>query len=145
MTLKLSLPTLLLCSLLPWTAAAQEKAACMAPVSARYELNPSVKPDMLRADFDGDGTPDTAVAIRRKQSNEQGILICRSGGGQAVVLGAGTAFNDMKNLDFGLWELKPKRRVPKSLGTMLYVEWPERASALIYWNGKRFMWYQQGD
>lgn len=34
---------------------------------------------------------------------------------------------------------------PKLRGDGLMVIKTESASALIYWNGKRYAWYQQGD
>jgi len=30
-------------------------------------------------------------------------------------------------------------------GSALYVEKSEAASAIIYWTGKEYKWYQQGD
>jgi lysylphosphatidylglycerol synthetase-like protein (DUF2156 family) len=35
--------------------------------------------------------------------------------------------------------------VPPLRGDALLVEKSEAASALIYWNGKRYVWSQQGD
>jgi lysylphosphatidylglycerol synthetase-like protein (DUF2156 family) len=35
--------------------------------------------------------------------------------------------------------------VPHLRGDALLVEKSEAASALIYWNGKRYVWSQQGD
>jgi len=64
------------------------------------------------------------------------------------------SFNDMKNLDFTAWQvhLKTSRgaqslgagRPPVLTGDGLLLEW-ESASAIVYWNGNRFVWYQQGD
>jgi hypothetical protein len=34
---------------------------------------------------------------------------------------------------------------PRLRGDVLLVEKSEAASALIYWNGKRYVWFQQGD
>jgi hypothetical protein len=35
--------------------------------------------------------------------------------------------------------------IPKLHGDALLVSKSEAASALIYWNGKRYVWFQQGD
>jgi hypothetical protein len=49
------------------------------------------------------------------------------------------------------WEIYSKDRVtkgtsaPKPHGDALLVSKSEAASALIYWNGKRYVWLQQGD
>jgi hypothetical protein len=53
-----------------------------------------------------------------------------------------------------VWQVYPRGPVeegveagppPKLRGEALLVEKSESASALIYWNGKRYVWYQQGD
>ncbi len=52
------------------------------------------------------------------------------------------------------WQVYPKSRVvreagepgsPRVRGDALLVGKSEAASALIYWNGKRYVWLQQGD
>jgi hypothetical protein len=52
------------------------------------------------------------------------------------------------------WQVHPKDRVareagepgsPRVRGDTLLVSKNESASALIYWNGKRYVWLQQGD
>jgi hypothetical protein len=53
-----------------------------------------------------------------------------------------------------VWHVYPKgpvhrgageKTIPTLLGEALLVERSESASGLIYWNGTRYMWYQQGD
>jgi hypothetical protein len=50
-----------------------------------------------------------------------------------------------------LWQRTRSRRgageaiVPRLHGEALLVGKSEAASALIYWNGKRYVWFQQGD
>lgn len=71
-----------------------------------------------------------------------------------MVLGAGTEFSQMKNIKFDGWQVHPKsRRVERGVGEgkppvlladAILIE-EESASGLVYWNGKRFIWYQQGD
>ncbi len=127
-------------------------AACVAKTGPGYEASSKVEPRYLTGDFDGDGKADTAVVVTR--GREQGVTVCPGGTGTPVVLGAGNAFNEMKNLDFTAWQVHgKKRRVARGMGAgrppvlggdALLLEW-ESASALVYWNGKRFVWYQQGD
>jgi len=126
---------------------------CMKILGTGYEISGKINPFYLRADFDGDGKPDHAVLIRKDK--QQGVMICRSVGPKPTVLGAGVEFNQMKDLNFNAWQVHPKgRRVeqgvgegkaPSLLGDAILIEWEESASALIYWDGKRFVWYQQGD
>jgi hypothetical protein len=100
-----------------------------------------VNPQSLQGDFDGDGKTDIAVVVSR--AGKQGVVVCRSGV-KPDVLGAGTPFNDMRDLDFTAWRLHPASRRPKLARDALYLEW-ESASAIVYWNGKRWAWRQQGD
>ncbi len=127
-------------------------AACLHAAGPNYALSSKIAPSYLTADFDGDSKPDVAVVVNR--GKQQGIAACLSGSPAPVILGAGAAFNDMPNLDFTAWRLHPKsRRVARGFGQgrppvlqgdALYLEW-ESGSAVVYWNGKRFVWYQQGD
>ena len=81
-------------------------------------------------------------------------MICRSGVAPQV-LGAGTEFHKMTDLNFDAWQVHPKttpvekgvgeRALPILRGDAILIIWEESASALIYWNGNRFAWYQQGD
>jgi len=130
-----------------------EVGRCMKSLGAEYEISGKINPFYLRGDFDGDSRPDHAVLIRR--NNQQGVMICRVGSAKPIVLGAGTEFSQMKDLRFDAWQVHPRgRRVergvgegkpPVLLGDAILMEWEESASALVYWNGKRFVWYQQGD
>jgi hypothetical protein len=118
-----------------------------------YTISDKANNSYLQGDFDGDGLPDYAVVVSR--GPEQGILVCRAAAAASpIVLGAGTAFHGMTNLDFTAWHPHEKRRrvargagqhrIPVLLGDALLLEW-ESASGLVYWNGTRFVWYQQGD
>jgi hypothetical protein len=131
-----------------------EVTRCMKSLGTAYEISGKINPFYLRGDFDGDGKPDYAVLIR-KDDSQQGVMICRSVAAKPTVLGAGAEFNQMKDLNFNAWQVHPKgRRVeqgvgegkaPTLIGDAILIEWEESASALVYWDGKRFIWYQQGD
>ena len=69
-----------------------------------------------------------------------------------TILGAGNGGDDFEWMDS--WQVYSKTRaaraagessVPHLRGDALLVEKSEAASALIYWNGKRYVWSQQGD
>src|SRR5262249_3294922 len=117
-----------------------------------YAAYRKLDPYVLRGDFDGDGKPDEVVAVTRNR--QQGVIVCRGSGDSPVVLGAGTAFNEMVDLDSTAWRVHPRHRhvargfdaerPPALAGDALLLEW-ESASGLVHWNGKRFVWYQQGD
>ena len=56
-------------------------------VKGRFIVNFKTNPYYLRGDFDGDGEPDYAVAIRGKKTMRNGVLICTARK-QVFVLGA---------------------------------------------------------
>ena len=122
----------------------------------QYDFSSHLKPSYLRGDFDGDGKPDIAILIRQKKSRKIGIAVCHSSTNQILLIGAGTEVgNGGDNFDWmDIWNVTPKasaaRKVGKAAaalvkGDALHVEKSESASALIYWNGKKYVWRQQGD
>lgn len=122
----------------------------------KYRFITRLNPYYLRGDFNGDGRPDFAVLIERLADKKQGIAIFHYGEKTIRVIGAGKVFGNGDD-DFAwmdAWQVYPKGKVeqgveeappPKLLGEALLVEKSESASTLIHWNGKRYVWYQQGD
>ena len=119
-----------------------------------YEISGSINPFYLRGDFNGDAGTDYAILITEKRSGKRGLAICFGGTVSTAILGAGKEFNEADEFMLEAWQVYGKRSVsqgggegppPRLLGEAILVEWPERASGLIYWNGKKFVWYQQGD
>ena len=118
-----------------------------------YDVSFQVKPFYLRGDFNGDGNDDVAVLIKQRSTGKLGIAIIRGTTNKVTILGAGTAIgnggNDFDWMDS--WQVYSKGRaisgtsVPNLRGDALLVSKSEAASALIYWNGKRYVWLQQGD
>lgn len=122
----------------------------------RYALVAHLNPFYIHGDFNGDGRTDTAVLVKDRGSGKKGIAILHAGAKSAVVLGAGRKFSnggdDFQWMD--AWHLYPRGPVergadetapPVLRGDALMVIKTESASALVYWNGKRYAWYQQGD
>jgi hypothetical protein len=127
--------------------------------SEQYDLDASINPFYLRGDFDGDGKPDYALRILSKSNHSAGIAIWLSSLHKFVVLGAGTPFrfsgSTATNLDFlKSWEVLARGPIesgvgagspPHLTGEAILAGEREGASGLIYWTGKSFAWYQQGD
>jgi hypothetical protein len=122
----------------------------------QYEFSSHLKPPYLGGDFDGDGKPDTAVLVKNKSNGKIGIAICHSSTNRILFIGAGIEFgNGGDNFDWmDIWRVTPKAAAAKKLGKSaaallkgdaLHVEKSESASALIYWNGRKYLWRQQGD
>jgi len=122
-------------------------------LAKEYPLSLRVNPFHLHGDFNGDGKADTAVLVKQRSTGKVGIAIINGATDKVTILGAGTAIgnggDDFEWMDS--WEIYSKDRIasgksiPKLRGDALLVGKSEAASALIYWNGKRYVWLQQGD
>lgn len=121
-----------------------------------YDISSHLNPFYLRGDFNGDGKPDFAVLLKQKKTNKIGIGIIHAGRNDVVIIGAGTEMgNGGDNFDWmDYWYVYSKvsghttprdRSTPRLIGEALYVGKSEAASALIYWNGKKYSWRQMGD
>lgn len=129
------------------------KALANESLAKKYELSYRLNPSYLRGDFDGDGKVDVAVLVKERSTGKIGIAIISGASNKVTILGAGTAIgnggDDFEWMDS--WGVYSKDRiasgtsVPKLCGDALLVSKDEAASALIYWNGKRYVWRQQGD
>jgi hypothetical protein len=121
-----------------------------------YAVSFQVDPFCLRGDFNGDGKTDVAVLVKQRSTRKIGIAIVPGATDKVTILGAGRPIgnggDDFDWMDY--WEVYPKGSVnrgsgetnpPRLRGDALLVGKSESASALIYWNGKRYVWFQQGD
>jgi hypothetical protein len=129
------------------------------PFAETYSISGRINPFYLRGDFDGDGKPDYAVLVASKKDHSSGIAIWLSSKAKILVLGAGNAFRvgaeETRSFDvIDTWQVYAKKPVeqgvgegppPKLIGEAILAGKKESASGLIFWNGKRFAWYQQGD
>jgi hypothetical protein len=125
----------------------------------KFDINPVMNPFYLRGDFDGDGRPDYAVWIKARKTGESGIAIWLTSRKRFIILGAGVPFRfagsaerNFSNLD--VWQVYEKKTVeegveagapPRLIGEAILIGKSESGSGLIYWDGKIFKWYQQGD
>jgi len=125
----------------------------MKSLGPSFAISGKINPFYLRGDFFGNGKSVYAVLVQN--GNQQGLMVCRDGRAKPIVLGARTEFNKMKDLNFNAWQVHVKSapvergvgegKPPVPLGDAILIEWEESASALVYWNAKQFVWYQQGD
>jgi hypothetical protein len=130
-----------------------KKAITSGSFAKKYEVSFHLNPFYLRGDFNGDGKSDVALLVRRHTTGKVGIAIIDALTNKAKVLGAGSAIGNGGD-DFAWmdsWQVYSRgppadeKSVPKLRGDALLVSKSEAASALIYWNGRRYVWLQQGD
>jgi hypothetical protein len=135
---------------------AVKRAITNSPIAKDYDVSFHMNPFYLRGDFKGDGKIDLAVLVKQRSSGKLGIAIIHGGMDKVTVFGAGVGIgkggDDFEWMDS--WEVYSRGRVgrgsdetpiPHFHGEALLVGKSEAASALIYWNGKRYVWFQQGD
>ena len=135
---------------------AVERAIIRGPLAKKYEVSFSMNPFYLRGDFNGDGKIDVAVLVKQRSTGKSGIAMVHGGTSKVTILGAGTDIgnggDDFQWMD--TWQIYSKTSVasggdgknaPHLREDALLVGKSEAASALIYWNGKRYVWFQHGD
>jgi hypothetical protein len=139
-------------SIPPHVVETLEKAGLM----EKYVFTAQINPFYVQGDFNGDGRLDCAILVKQKSSGKIGIAVILSGTRTVKILGAGIPFgnggDDFSWMD--AWYAYPKGTVqlgaeggtpPRLAGDALMIIKSESASSLVYWTGKQFRWYQQGD
>ncbi len=120
----------------------------------KYHQVTTATPDLIVSDIDGDGKKDQVIIVKNDKG-EQGLLFFLSKTQKIIVIGAGVEFNEWTDLNFTTWHvhLRKKKiqvgveagRPPRLHGNALLLEWDEAGSGLVYWDGNKIQWYQQGD
>lgn len=125
---------------------------CMEAIPRAVVVSSEINPFYLRGDFDGDGKADYAFLVN--SGNNQGIAVCLARETSPRIVGASQSFDGTLDLRFDHWAVFPMQPVergveesePPSLrGEAILVLVIEAGSGLIYWDGRDFQWYQQGD
>jgi hypothetical protein len=125
-------------------------------LNEKYTPSDHINPFFLSGDFDGDNRTDIAILIKDKKAKATGIMIIHWKNRAILIFGAGNP-----NLNYGLnfdwmdmWTLYPRGKTLKSFhedyrptlrGDALHIGKSESASAAIFWNGKKYIWYQVTD
>ena len=125
----------------------------------QHSLIAHINPFYQRGDFDGDGKLDLAVFVKQRTSGKLGIAFIHQATKRIYVVGAGKPIpghypedDDLKWID--AWRVFDRGKVeqgagetppPRLRGDALTIMKTESASALLWWNGTEYRWYQQGD
>lgn len=126
-------------------------------ILSSYKINKVLNPFYLRGDFNGDGNMDYALAIIEIESNKKGILIYHTETKNHFFVGAGTKISNSNGDDYSwmdAWKVYDKKEVGIGVGETqklilnseaILAMKLESSSGIIYWDGKEYRWYQQGD
>ena len=127
-------------------------------IKSNFLIRTDLNPFYLRGDFDGDKKQDYALSVVEKKTNKKGILIYHTGTKTDYIIGAGRSLSNGNGGDdyswMDAWKVCVDREVEIGVGetTKITLEGEailaikvESASGLIYWTGKEYKWYQQGD
>jgi len=127
-------------------------------VKDKAQILSNYEPFYLTGDFDGDGLPDYAVAIKGSMTQRNGVVICTRKD-RVFILGADNPtnppFSDMPNDNFVApqWKVytkeeaakvqtidkEPSTQVAFPKGDSIAMIW-EDGICLIYWDGNRYRW-----
>lgn len=113
-------------------------------LNTKYAFIYTINPFYLRGDFNGDKSNDVAILIKETKTNKAGIAIFHSTESKPFILGAGLSFGNGDD-DFKWitnWHVKRK---PKAAHEVVFIEKIEAASAVLEWDGKKYLWKQAGN
>jgi hypothetical protein len=115
-----------------------------------------MNPFFISGDFDADGKSDVAIWVTNTKSRKRGILFLTQGSNRVFVAGAGADAqergDDYTYVD--VWSVIPKGEVLEShhedhkvtlKGDAIIAEKSESAAFAVYWDGKRFRFFQLTD
>jgi hypothetical protein len=126
-------------------------------IRTTYKINRDLNPFYLRGDFNGDKKTDYALAVIESGTDKKGILIYHPATKKYFLAGAGKSIPNRPMDDYSMidaWEVSDEKiveqgvtdlKAPKLIGEAILIQKLESSSGLIYWDGKEYRWYQQGD
>ncbi|RAK65144.1 hypothetical protein [Hymenobacter edaphi] len=129
-----------------------------------YARTAYLQPATQQADFDGDGKTDVAVLVVDRQQR-RGIVVLHQGPTAPVVLGAGRRFgNGGDNFDWLTeWKVYKSATAEATVtsangdlagtrtvklrrpGLLIMATQDTYAGGIVYWDGRRYTWIQQGE
>ncbi len=137
----------------PWVC----EAAYRAKLHSKYSVYLDRNPFFITADLNGDGKLDAAVWVTEIRTKKSGLAIFHQGKRGAILLAAGTRWEEGRGDDFGSlerwsvisrgevldaphWERRKVKLVADALVLM-----GEASAFAVYWDGKKYRSYQLTD
>ena len=111
-------------------------------LGTQYELARKPEPSFYVGDFNGDRTSDVALLIEEKATSKVGIAIVEGKEKKIRIVGAGKSFGNGAD-DFSwmdVWSVRRSGKVDR-----LYFAKRDAAGAVIFWDGSKYKWQQEGD
>ena len=134
------------------------EAAYRAQLHSQFTIYTKINPFYVAGDFNGDGRTDVAIWVTNIRTKQRGIVIIHKDRSNSIaVLGAGTNTEgrgaDYEGLDW--WSTIPKgavlnttyesRRKVQLRGDAISIGRLESSSVAVYWDGKKYSYYQLSD
>jgi hypothetical protein len=125
-------------------------------LQSKYTPYTRMNPFFITGDFDGDGDTDIALWVKNNETHKVGVLILTKAGKQTFVAGAGQNTEE-RGADYSYidsWTLLRKGEVLDSgyesekvplIGDAIVLVKSEASAFAIYWNGRKFKFYQVSD
>jgi len=112
-----------------------------------YTIDTTPNPYYLRGDFDGDHKADYVVGVKKAGDKDDSFVVLRAKGkpvwidASAIPTDGFYVVDRSEKIGVGASGGKP----PKLKGDAIMFFKSESSSALVYWTGKKFAVYWQGD
>ena len=127
-------------------------------IKSIYSIRTDLNPFYLRGDFDGDNKQDYALGIVERKTDKKGILIYHTGTKTHYFIGGGKQLSNENGSDdydwMDAWKVYVDKKVEMGVGETEKIKLKgegilaiklESSSGIVYWTGKEYRWYQQGD
>lgn len=124
-------------------------------LNQKYSPLVDINPFFITGDFEGDHQTDIAIRIKNNQTGDVGLAIIHFRSKHIFIIAAGQESGRGKDLRwFDMWSILPKGTIGNSSfesqsltlkGDALVLIKSESASAILYWDGKKYAWYQTSD
>lgn len=130
-------------------------------IKEKYQIDIRLNPFYLEDDFNGDGHPDIALPIIEIDSQKTGFVIIHGSTSEIHIIGAGTLIKNALSDDLNyisIWRISREKSNPPGVeknggnakdgylildNHSISIEASEIGGGLIYWDGKKYVYFHQ--